>query len=131
MTGGVVKLPTILLVEDNPHIMKINAQLLSMQGYAVLKAATAEEARNRLKEKQADLIVLDVMLPDGGGLELCRELKTRYPVPVLFLTALGASRDIVDGFRAGGDYYLVKPYDLEVLLSKIRALLPATQKEEG
>lgn len=95
-------MPTILLVEDNPHIMKINAQLLSMQGYAVLKAATAEEARNRLKEKQADLIVLDIMLPDGGGLELCRELKMRYPVPVLFLTALGASRDIVDGFRAGG-----------------------------
>ena len=77
------------------------------------------------------MIVLDVMLPDGGGLELCRELKTRYPVPVLFLTALGASRDIVDGFRAGGDDYLVKPYDLEVLLSKIRALLPAPQKEEG
>ena len=117
-----------LMTEDE---LKINAQLLSMQGYAVLKAATAEEARNRLKEKQADLIVLDVMLPDGGGLELCRELKTRYPVPVLFLTALGASRDIVDGFRAGGDDYLVKPYDLEVLLSKIRALLPAPQKEEG
>ena len=83
-------MPTILLVEDNPHIMKINAQLLSMQGYAVLKAATAEEARNRLKEKQADLIVLDVMLPDGGGLELCRELKTRYPANVKhFFTLLG------------------------------------------
>lgn len=59
-----VKLPTTLLVENNPRIMKINAQLLFMCGYAVLKAATAKETRNRLKEKQADLIVLDVTLPD-------------------------------------------------------------------
>lgn len=114
---------TILLVEDNPHIMKINAEVLSLRGYEVLKAVTAAEAREQLRWHPVDLIVLDIMLPDGNGVELCRELKCSYRVPILFLTALGENQDIVEGLRAGGDDYLPKPYDLEVLIARIEARL--------
>ncbi len=114
---------TILLVEDNPHIMKINAEALTMYGYEVLQASTAQECRQAMGWHPVDLVVLDIMLPDGNGVALCRELKTQYHVPILFLSALGESRDVVEGLRAGGDDYLAKPYDLEVLAARIEARL--------
>ena len=113
----------ILLVEDNPHIMKINAEALSMYGYEILQATTAGECREAMRWHPVDLVVLDIMLPDGDGVELCRELKERYQVPILFLSALGESRDVVEGLRAGGDDYLAKPYDLEVLAARVEARL--------
>ena len=119
---------TILLVEDNPHIMKINAEALGMYGYEILKAATAQECRQALLWHPVDLVVLDIMLPDGNGVELCRELKQRYHVPILFLSALGESRDVVEGLRAGGDDYLSKPYDLEVLAARVEARLRQEQE---
>ena len=119
---------TILLVEDNPHIMKINAQLLTLRGYQVLQAETAAQAREQLRWHPVDLIVLDILLPDGSGLELCRELKAQRPIPILFLTALGENQDVVEGLRAGGDDYLSKPYDLEVLVARIEARLRAAEE---
>ena len=116
---------TILLVEDNPHIMKINAEVLALHGYEVLRAETAAEARKQLSWHPVNLIVLDIMLPDGNGVELCRELKLRYHIPILFLTALGENQDVVEGLRAGGDNYLPKPYDLEVLVAMVEARLRA------
>lgn len=114
---------TILLVEDNPHIMKINAQMLSARGYEVYKAFSASECRQIMEWNHVQLVVLDIMLPDGDGLELCRELKNKYHVPILFLSALGENQDVVDGLRAGGDDYLAKPYDLEVLAARVEARL--------
>ncbi|WP_297210073.1 response regulator transcription factor [uncultured Flavonifractor sp.] len=118
---------TLLLVEDNPHIMKINAEALGMYGYEILKAATAAECRQALRWHPVDLVVLDIMLPDGNGVELCREIKEQYHIPILFLSALGESKDVVEGLRAGGDDYLSKPYDLEVLAARIEARL----RQEG
>lgn len=114
---------TILLVEDNPHIMKINAQMLSARGCEVYKAFSASECRQIMEWNHVQLVVLDIMLPDGDGLELCRELKNKYHVPILFLSALGENQDVVDGLRAGGDDYLAKPYDLEVLAARVEARL--------
>ena len=114
---------TILLVEDNPHIMKINAQMLSARGYEVYKAFSASECRQIMEWNHVQLVVFDIMLPDGDGLELCRELKNKYHVPILFLSALGENQDVVDGLRAGGDDYLAKPYDLEVLAARVEARL--------
>ena len=119
----------ILLVEDNPHIMKINRELLTMQGYEVYGAATVAQCREILHWHPVDLVVLDILLPDGNGVELCREIKHRYQTPILFLSALGESRDVVEGLRAGGDDYLPKPYDLEVLLAHIEARLRQTRRE--
>ncbi len=118
---------TILLVEDNPHIMKINAEALTMYGYEILQAATARECRQALRWHPVDLVVLDIMLPDGDGVELCRELKEQHNIPIWFLSALGESRDVVEGLRAGGDDYLAKPYDLEVLAARIEARLRQEQ----
>ena len=114
---------TILLVEDNPHIMKINSEALTMYGYEILQATTAKACREAMRWHPVDLVVLDIMLPDGDGVQLCRELKENYRVPILFLSALGESRDVVEGLRAGGDDYLAKPYDLEVLAARIEARL--------
>ena len=119
---------TILLVEDNPHIMKINSQMLEMRGYRVLQAPTAQACRQKLYWEPVDLVVLDILLPDGSGLDLCREIKEKYRIPILMLSALGENRDIVEGLRSGGDDYLAKPYDLEVLAAHIEARL--REKEE-
>lgn len=114
-------LSTILLVEDNPHIMKINAEMLTMRGYEILKATTITQCIEMLQWHSVDLIVLDVMLPDGNGIDLCRRLKKHYSVPILFLSALGDNQDVIEGLRAGGDDYLAKPYDLEVFVARIEA----------
>lgn len=114
---------TILLVEDNPHIMKINSDTLTEAGYRVLEATTAARARVLFEREAPDLIVLDIMLPDGDGLELCRSIRGDSDVPILFLSARRKNVEIVAGLRAGGDDYLPKPYDLGVLLARIEALL--------
>lgn len=109
----------ILLVEDNPHIMAINDAALHMRGYRTLQAETAHKCRELLCFHAVDLIVLDILLPDGDGVALCREIKQEYDVPILFLTAMGENEDIVKGLTAGGDDYLTKPYDLEVFMARV------------
>lgn len=120
----------ILLVEDNPHIMKINSEMLSMRGYEVIRASSVAECRQALAWHPINLVVLDIMLPDGNGVELCREIKKKYRMPILFLSALGENKDVVDGLRAGGDDYLAKPYDLEVLIARIEARLRREQESD-
>ena len=120
----------ILLVEDNPHIMAINDAALHMRGYSTLQAETAHKCRELLCFHAVDLIVLDILLPDGDGVALCREIKQEYDVPILFLTAMGENEDIVKGLTAGGDDYLTKPYDLEVFMARVEARLRAAHPKE-
>ena len=121
---------TILLVEDNPHIMEINHEALEMNDYRVLEAKDGKECMARLKENDVDMIVLDVMLPDSDGLTLCKEIKAQYDVPILFLSALGENEQIIAGLRAGGDDYLPKPYDIKVLLARVEARLRAAGRKK-
>lgn len=121
---------TILLVEDNPHIMHINRMSLVMEGYNVLEAYNAENCRNVLEQNDVDLVILDIMLPDGDGITLCREIKSNYDIPILFLSALGENDDIVTALRAGGDDYLPKPYDIGVLIARVEARLRSSRKEK-
>ena len=121
---------TILLVEDNPHIMEINHEALEMSDYRVLEARDGRACMLRLQENDIDLIVLDIMLPDADGLALCRQIKTRYDIPILFLSALGENAQIIEGLRAGGDDYLPKPYDIGVLLARIEARLRSAGREK-
>ena len=115
---------TILLVEDNPHIMNINCGTLLDAGYSVRTARQLADARRELAAMLPDLLVLDIMLPDGDGIAFCLELRTDgIDIPVLFLTAKGDKDDILEGFRAGGDDYLTKPYDLEIFAARVKALL--------
>ena len=114
---------TILLIEDNPHIMEINYEALIMEEYHVLRAFDCKQGLDALKNYKVDLIILDVMLPDGDGFDLCKKIKEDYDVPILFLSALGENHQIIDALRAGGDDYVTKPYDLGVLLARVEARL--------
>ena len=123
-----MKKPLVLLVEDNPHIMDINTAALTMRGCRILQADTVQACREQLRLHDVELIVLDILLPDGDGLTLCREIKENYDIPILFLSALGENEDIVQGLTAGGDDYLPKPYDLNVLVARVEARLRAGQR---
>ena len=118
---------TILMVEDDPHIMNINRISLKKHGYHLLEAETLEKAREHLEKITPDLILLDVLLPDGTGIDFLREINN---TPVLILTALGESSDIVTGLEQGADDYLTKPYDPKELVARVDALLRRSQKLE-
>lgn len=113
----------ILLVEDNEHILKINTKYLQAMGYRVFQATSIAEARTLIEQNVFDVIVLDIMLPDGNGVDFCKELRERSACPVLFLTAKVSDEDIVSGFENGGDDYLTKPYDLDVFGARVKALI--------
>lgn len=112
---------TILLVEDNEHLNKINSRALHMAGYRVLTALNLREARAHLSAAEPDAIVLDILLPDGNGVDFCREIRERTAAPILFLTSVAGVEQALEGLRAGGDDYLNKPFHIELLLERIRA----------
>ncbi len=114
----------ILLIEDDKRIAGLVQRALEEQGYAVSLAYDGEMGKKLLLGNHFDLVVTDIILPRMSGLEFCREVKVIHPgMPVIMLTALGRTDDKVEGFDAGADDYLVKPFDLRELLARIRALL--------
>lgn len=121
---------TILLVEDNPHIMKINAEALTMYGYEVLRAATAAECRNAMRWHPVDLVVLDIMLPGDDGFAVLRRLRESSRVPAIFLSALDGSTDRIVGLELGADDYLGKPFEPRELLARIRTVLRRSGESE-
>lgn len=114
----------ILIVEDDSYLREGLEELLTKESYEPVCAKNCTEAKTLFKEDSFDLIILDVMLPDGNGLELCSFIRsTGADVPVLFLTACDEEFQIVRGLDAGADDYVTKPFRLLELLSRIRALL--------
>jgi len=118
----------ILLVEDEAEIRSFVCKRLSSEGYRVSQAENIREAGLSLQREQPDLIVLDIMLPDGSGLELCRDLRGITRAPILFATSLGEKSQIVQGLRAGADDYIVKPFDTDELVARIEALLRRVER---
>lgn len=113
----------LLLIEDNPRIQLANKDMLEMLGYEVAIAMNLAEARACLSAQKPDVAVLDIMLPDGSGLDFLRELRRIADLPVLMLTALRTTEDIVRGLSLGTDDYLAKPYAYPVLAARVDALL--------
>lgn len=113
----------ILLIENDPNIMCINSGALRMRNYDVLQAFSLKEAIQIISDKQPDIIVMESLLPDGSGLDFCKKIKQKIKIPILFLSRCGDNAEIVAGFRVGGDDYMTKPYDLNVLISRIEARL--------
>lgn len=111
----------ILLVEDNKHLNKINSRALCLAGYRVLTALTLKEAREHLAGTEPDAIILDILLPDGNGVDFCREIREYTAAPILFLTSVSGVEQALAGIRAGGDDYLNKPFHIELLLARIEA----------
>jgi two-component system phosphate regulon response regulator OmpR len=116
--------PRILVVDDDPEIRKLLARYIESQGFRVLLAANCRELRDQLATHHIDLIVLDVMLPDGSGLDLCRDLRAqRSNVPIILLTALKEEVDRIIGLEIGADDYLGKPFNPRELIARVRAVL--------
>ena len=107
--------PTILIVEDEPEVLQINVRMMKRRGYCVMAADTAKAAYRCLEETTPDLLILDIMLPDGSGYEICQKFRLKSDNPVIFLTGKSEVRDKVEGLQRGGDYYITKPYTKERL----------------
>lgn len=121
----------ICIVEDEANIADAIQLNLELDGYEVTLFRDGEVARNIFeKTLNFDLIILDVMLPNVNGVELCRFIREKSEVPILFLSAKGTTKDRIEGLKAGGNDYLPKPFDLEELLLRIAILTKSTQLNE-
>jgi two-component system OmpR family response regulator len=123
MTGN-DRIPQVLVVDDEPNIRELVQVALKFHGCAVTTAANGRAALRHAEADRPDLIVLDVMLPDMDGFEVCRRLRAGgNEVPVIFLTARDTSSDTVTGLAIGGDDYVTKPFSVEALVARVRAVL--------
>jgi two-component system, OmpR family, response regulator len=123
MTGN-DQIPQVLVVDDEPNIRELVQVALKFHGCTVAVAATGSDALRLAQDTSPDLIVLDVVLPDLTGFEVCRRLRAAgNDVPVIFLTARDTSSDTVTGLALGGDDYVTKPFSVEALVARVRAVL--------
>ncbi len=130
--------PHILVVDDDNRLRALLARFLGEQGFVVTTARNAEDARGKLKSLAFDLMVLDVMMPGESGFDMTRSLrladsalrKPSHPLPILLLTAKGETEDRIEGFEAGADDYLMKPFEPRELLLRINAILRRAAKPE-
>jgi Response regulators consisting of a CheY-like receiver domain and a winged-helix DNA-binding domain len=113
----------ILVVDDDPHIRELVRHFLQNEGFAVHEAADGAEALAKLESVKADLVILDIMMPNMDGWQLCGELREHYDIPLLMLTAKGETAEKIKGFQLGTDDYLVKPFDPPELVARVKALL--------
>ncbi len=121
---------TILVVDDDRAIRESLDRALEIEGYRVVMASDGAQALDLVASEQPDLVVLDLMMPNVDGLTVCRRLRARRDrTPILMLTARTETSDRVSGLDAGADDYLPKPFDLDELLARIRALLRRTKSE--
>ncbi len=116
----------ILVVEDEPGIAEPLVAHLLRDGFEATSVGTVGDARESVAQVPPDAIVLDVMLPDGDGRDLCRELRAASDVPIVLLTARGADADRIAGLEIGADDYIVKPFSAGELVARIRAILRRT-----
>ena len=118
---------TIMVVDDDPSIRSVVSRGLRFEGYEVYVADSGPEALRIAREQPLHLVVLDVMLPHIDGLEVCRRLRRGTNAPIIMLTARDAVPDRIAGLDSGADDYLVKPFDFDELLARLRALLRRAQ----
>jgi DNA-binding response OmpR family regulator len=119
---------TILVVDDEPILRETLAEALDADGFRVVTAADGREALSRFREHQPDLVVLDLMLPELSGIEVCRIIRAESGVPIVMLTAKSSELDKVVGLELGADDYVTKPFSLRELSARIRALLRRTEQ---
>lgn len=123
--------PHILVVDDDTRLRELLRKYLTDKGYLVTVAADAAEARAKMATLAVDLLVLDVMMPGEDGISLTRDLRKTNPVPILLLTAMGEVDDRINGFEAGADDYLSKPFEPRELLLRIASIMRRAPKPEA
>ena len=121
----------ILIIEDDEGIVRVLRRALTYEGYQVETALDGESGLSQAHEWRPDLIILDLMLPGMDGLEVTQRMRTEGNIPILMLTAKDTINDRVQGLDAGADDYMTKPFDLDELLARVRALLRRTQLERA
>jgi len=117
----------ILVVDDDPRLREVVRYALSRAGFAVEEASDGVEALDALRRSPADLVVLDVLMPEMDGIEVCRTLRRTSDVPIVFLSSRGEEVDRVLGLELGGDDYLTKPFSTRELVSRVKAVLRRTR----
>lgn len=120
----------ILLIEDNEAIIMGLKYSLEQENFQVISAKTAKESKEKLENKNIDIVLLDVSLPDGNGFEICKEIKEKNDIPIIFLTAQDEETSIVFGLDLGADDYIVKPFRTRELISRIKSVLRRYGKKE-
>jgi len=121
----------VLLVEDEASIAEPLAEAIAREGFETKVAGTVAESLELAAQLEPDLVLLDVMLPDGSGFDVCRELRQRSRVPIIMLTARGEEADRVVGLELGADDYVVKPFSAREVVARIRAVLRRTEAAPG
>lgn len=116
-------MPAILIVDDEQKMREFVALFLRSSRYTVFEAADGRTALNILSKETIDLIVLDIMLPDISGFDLCSQIRVKSSVPIIFLTALADEEYQMIGYRVEGDDYITKPFNASILLAKIQRIL--------
>jgi DNA-binding response OmpR family regulator len=117
----------ILIVDDDLHIRELIKVFLSNEGFEVYEASDGVEALSKLEAVKVDMVILDIMMPNMDGWQLCRELRESYDIPLLMITAKGETNQKIRGFELGTDDYLVKPFDPLELVVRVKALLKRYQ----
>jgi len=115
--------PRVLIIEDDPNVAEVVSRYLEREGYAVDTSADGLEGLEQALADPPDLVVLDLMLPSLGGLDVCRRLRAKVPVPVIMLTARGEEVDRIAGLELGADDYVAKPFSPRELTARVKAVL--------
>ncbi|MGZ5324281.1 MAG: response regulator, partial [Solirubrobacterales bacterium] len=113
----------VLVVDDEPSVRESVGYALEQEGFDAILADSGEDAESKLAEQSFDLLILDIMMPGKSGLDVCREVRSRSPVPIILLTAKDAEVDKVVGLEVGADDYVTKPFSVRELLGRVRAQL--------
>src|SRR6266567_6725037 len=127
----VTQAPRILLVDDEQAVQTLLTYPLRKDGYDVVGATTGDEALERFRDGDFDLVVLDVMLPQVDGFEVCRQLRARSAVPIIMLTAKAEEFDKVLGLELGADDYITKPFSMREFRSRVRAVLRRAERHRN
>jgi DNA-binding response OmpR family regulator len=122
--------PSILVVDDDPRILKLLKRDLQLEGYQVTTATGGKMALQLIEDEEPDLVILDIMMPEMDGLQVCERVRQSSQVPIIMLTAKAQSEDMIHGLETGADDYIVKPFSVDVVLARVKAVLRRTKFPE-
>lgn len=121
-------IPRLLVVDDDPEMRSMLTQFLRQNGFIALPAATEVDIRKQISSDRIDLILLDVMLGDESGIDICQSLRAEQDVPVIFISALSADHQRMKGYEVGADDYIAKPFNPNLLLARVKAVLSRAKR---